>query len=554
VNYKCLKVEPNACVQQFSYSYIKTIDPGNNGVIVAFQRCCRNRTISNLVNPDNIGATFFAKIAPMLLGSNSSAVFKKLPPNFLCTNAPLVFDHSAEDKDGDSLRYSLILPYIGADPTDNRPIPAGAPPYNSVPMVSGYGLTNMMNGSVKLQIDASTGLLIVTPSKAGQYAVAVKVQEFRDGVLINEGFRDYQLNVIDCQIGIVANFDAPDNTCEKAIDFKNLSTGNSLRFLWDFGDQNTFNDISSSKDTRWIYDSAGTYLVRLIVFNDGCRDTFSKQVTINPSRYVYAKFDATPRKGCDSLTVFLINSSDSATSFTWDTGDDILHGNNINITKYHYTAPGKYLINLRLMDSNTCNITNDSSIFIEILPSKIHKVDYQLSYKQGCAADGKVNLINVHNTADQFTWEHSDGRVWENVSFPSFSVETKGNHSISLKTKDTGRCAVNDVLVLDYYIDNLVSAKEGITLFNVFSPDDDNFNRCFSIDVANPECISLVYSIFNRWGEKVYEGKGMNDCWDGRDFRSGQEAPEGEYFGVYIFKIQGAEEDYRLSNVVTLMR
>ena len=99
-----------------------------------------------------------------------------------------------------------------------------------------------------------------------------------------------------------------------------------------------------------------------------------------------------------------------------------------------------------------------------------------------------------------------------------------------------------------------MSAIEGITLYNVFSPNDDNFNKCFSIDVDNPECMDLVYSIFNRWGEKVYEGFGLEDCWNGIDFRSGKEAPEGEYFGVYIFKIQGSEEDHRLSNVVTLMR
>jgi hypothetical protein len=104
VNYKCLKVEPNACVQQFSYTYQKTIKPGLNGVIIALQLCCRNRTITNMVNPEDIGATFFAMVPPIsIVSSNTSAVFKKLPLNFLCTNAPLVFDHSAVDADGDSL-------------------------------------------------------------------------------------------------------------------------------------------------------------------------------------------------------------------------------------------------------------------------------------------------------------------------------------------------------------------------------------------------------------------------------------------------------------------
>jgi hypothetical protein len=82
-------------------------------------------------------------------------------------------------------------------------------------MKSGYGVTDMMSGSVKLQINPNTGLRIVTPSDAGQYVVAVAVKEYRNGLLINEGYRDYQLKVIDCQIDLVANFTAPDKTCEK---------------------------------------------------------------------------------------------------------------------------------------------------------------------------------------------------------------------------------------------------------------------------------------------------------------------------------------------------
>jgi hypothetical protein len=48
VNYKCLEIEPNACVQQFFFTYEKNISPNNNGIIVSFQRCCRNNSVSNI--------------------------------------------------------------------------------------------------------------------------------------------------------------------------------------------------------------------------------------------------------------------------------------------------------------------------------------------------------------------------------------------------------------------------------------------------------------------------------------------------------------------------
>ena len=213
VHYKCLKVEPNACVKQFSFSYTKELDPGDDGIIITFQRCCRNHTISNLVNPMDVGATFWTKIPPkQTVVNNSSAVFQKLPPNFLCTDAPLVFDHHAVDKDGDSLVYSLILPYEGATPDQPRPIPASNPPYNSVTMKAGYGVTNMMNGTVRLQINPTSGELRITPSEVGQFVMAIKVDEYRNGVKINESFRDYQLNVIDCSFDVIANFSCPERS------------------------------------------------------------------------------------------------------------------------------------------------------------------------------------------------------------------------------------------------------------------------------------------------------------------------------------------------------
>lgn len=555
VNYKCLKGQPNACVQQFTYTYIKTIDPGANGVIITFQRCCRNHTISNLVSPGDVGATFFATIPLRSLAtSNSSAVFKKLPPNFLCTQAPLVFDHSATDADGDSLVYSLILPYLGANPQDNRPIPAGNPPYNRVPMSNGFGISNMMNGSVKLQINPTTGLLRVTPNDVGQYVIAVLVEEYRDGIKINDSYRDYQLNVIECQIDVLANFVAPDKTCDKKVVFQNQSLGSSLVYDWDFGDEDKTSDKASSRDATWTYSEEGTYTIELIVFNDGCRDTFSKIITIIPARYINARFDVAPESGCDSLRVYLKNKSDSVTSFTWDMGDGTRFPPNKEVTEYMYNEVGKYTINLSMLDSNTCNITDDTSITVEVLASTEHKTGFELQYRKGCQADGKVYILSIDNSATDYTWISSDGQQWVNETPQTFSSLTVGSHWLALTTSDTGQCVTNDSTLIEYEIDALEPAQNGITLYNIFSPNGDTYNQCFRIDLDRKECIELRYKIYNRWGELIFEGNSVDDCWDGKDFRSGKESPEGEYFGVYLFQIDGSNEDFELSNVISLMR
>ena len=49
---------------------------------------------------------------------------------------------------------------------------------------------------------------------------------------------------------------------------------------------------------------------------------------------------------------------------------------------------------------------------------------------------------------------------------------------------------------------------------NAFSPNDDALNDELCIP-ANPCIAGITLVIYDRWGEKVYEGNDIKDCWDG---------------------------------------
>lgn len=145
LHYNCVTFNSNACVDEYVYQFEEDIDPSDHGVVISFQRCCRNRTISNLVKPETLGATYTVSIPPITSTAiNSSPTYKNLPPNFLCINAPLIFDHSAKDKDGDSLSYEIVSPFIGASSTNSRPTTPSSPPYSLCPYLSPYSVSNMM--------------------------------------------------------------------------------------------------------------------------------------------------------------------------------------------------------------------------------------------------------------------------------------------------------------------------------------------------------------------------------------------------------------------------
>lgn len=62
VSNPCLAAPPNICVEEGIYTAVVNLPPINGGYTLVYQRCCRNNTILNLVNPGEVGATYTAYI------------------------------------------------------------------------------------------------------------------------------------------------------------------------------------------------------------------------------------------------------------------------------------------------------------------------------------------------------------------------------------------------------------------------------------------------------------------------------------------------------------
>ncbi|WP_083925172.1 gliding motility-associated C-terminal domain-containing protein [Flexithrix dorotheae] len=174
------------------------------GYYMAFERCCRNDIIENILRPEDAGQTFYLEFPPLIKDGapfiNSSP--KLFPPlsDYACINQPFIFDFSGEDADNDSLSYAIATPINGfSTPDDPAPNPRPGP-YSTVEFLPTYGLDSMIKGSPPLNIDAKTGILSLTPSELGLFVFSVKCEEFRNGEKIGEVVRDFQMLVVDCPI------------------------------------------------------------------------------------------------------------------------------------------------------------------------------------------------------------------------------------------------------------------------------------------------------------------------------------------------------------------
>jgi hypothetical protein len=207
LNDPCVSVPPNIRVERGSYHFNVTLPWDGNKYQIAYQRCCRNNSINNIVNPASTGAVFFVEIhPPAIRNCNNSPVFKKFPPVIICNNRTLHFDHGITDMEGDSVVYEFCTPLTsgGMLPGDdcNSIIPAPfkcLPPYPGVTFIPPFSTQVPMGGNPVVNINPETGLITGTPNLTGQYVVGICIKEYRNGELLTVTRRDFQFNVLECK-------------------------------------------------------------------------------------------------------------------------------------------------------------------------------------------------------------------------------------------------------------------------------------------------------------------------------------------------------------------
>ncbi len=215
---QCGIVGEKVCVEQATYRDTVYLPRPRKGKVhqLIYQRCCRNETLENIKAPLESGNSYKIEIDEYAYDEcNDAPAFKAWPPVYICANAPLEFDHSAYETDGDSLVYKLYDPFMGG--TFERPRPTLPKHYKPlgrrVQWADGYSLDNMLGSGVPLTIDSKTGLLTVTPGTLGQFLVGVMVEEYRNGELLSVVRRDFEFNVRECVPAPVPDFESITSLC-----------------------------------------------------------------------------------------------------------------------------------------------------------------------------------------------------------------------------------------------------------------------------------------------------------------------------------------------------
>lgn len=174
----------NPGVQEWIYEGTVTLPQACTDWTFSFTLCCRNAAINTIVNPGGQNIYIESHLNNVAAPCNSSPTFSNIPVPFICAGQSYCFNHGAVDPDGDSLAYSLVTPGTG---------PGTYVTYNSP-----YSASQPLLSNPAVSFNPVTGDICMNPTQVVVTVMAVRVEEWRNGVLIGSVVRDIQLHTISC--------------------------------------------------------------------------------------------------------------------------------------------------------------------------------------------------------------------------------------------------------------------------------------------------------------------------------------------------------------------
>jgi gliding motility-associated-like protein len=154
--------------------------------------------------------------------------------------------------------------------------------------------------------------------------------------------------------------------------------------------------------------------------------------------------------------------------------------------------------------------------------------------------DGFISLLlnSVPSSASQIVYAWSPANICPLQNCPSIDSLAPGNYSVVIKALNSSSVLLDSL----YFAYSIAASTEpcNITVYNGFTPDGDGINDFWIIENVENFPNNRV-TIFNRWGNKIWETIDYNNTsnvWDGKT-QSGASITSGTYF--YVVEIDGGK-------------
>ena len=318
----------------------------------------------------------------------------------------------------------------------------------------------------------------------------------------------------------------------------NITAGTIAAYNWNFGDNTTGNAVNPQHS----YSSAGEFPVQLIATSDmGCIDSVSGKVRV--WRLPQPDFMAVITEGCEPLTVSFTDLSvpgdGPITAWNWTFGNGEI--DSVANPSLIYLHAGIFDVGLQVVSSYGCKNDTTTKDYITVFPNPVAAFTYDPA--EPSVFVPIVNFYDKSWLASQWFWNFGDSSSVNGIEFPAHQYATPGSYTVTLIVESEDGCRDTTYRIID------VKDDYAIWIPNAFTPNNDGNNDSFTVQGFG--FTNYIMSIFNRWGEQIYQTKDVSNGWDGTF--SGHPA----VMDVYVYKVDIKDvfgKPHSYSGRVTLVR
>ena len=276
-----------------------------------------------------------------------------------------------------------------------------------------------------------------------------------------------------------------------------------------------------------------------VIVSDSCYTPIKTDTIMTDwANIVSPDYTITNIEGCSDDLLFtptfenITPNLGNTASSTWDFGNGETYQWPFAIPfNYHYPDPGVYDVTLTVTDQTGCQWDTIIAAY-QIIAHDNPKADFLWNPNPTDYLNAQITFTNqsIDNVFNQWIFitniQHTDTVINPVFQFPQ---DKPGDYNVTLITTNQAGCidSISKVVIID-----------DVFLFYIptaFTPDGDGLNDNFKVVGEGLDLSNFKMTVFNKWGELVFESNNPDIGWDGT--RNGSLVPD----GVYIWKIDAKE-------------
>jgi gliding motility-associated-like protein len=304
-----------------------------------------------------------------------------------------------------------------------------------------------------------------------------------------------------------------------------LPTGFPFDLTWTPGAS-----LNNNKIAQPIFTAQQTTTLKLTATSPkaGCTSFDTVRLVVFPSTFLHPTGDTAI---CPGNKTQLHAVGDGLSKFRWYPEFNISDKTGANpwvspTTTTTYTIYG--------VDTNACLDT--ASVKVVVHPGAVISMPHEVKIYPG-----ESYQMEPITNCTYFSWFPKVGLDKDYISNPVAKPEVNTRYLVTARSE--AGCTTSDSITV------MVSTESIVDVPNAFSPGS-NPNATFKV-LRRGDATLKSFTIFNRWGQKVFETSDINKGWDGT--LNGQAQP----MGVYVYSVEGVTPSGKKFNKqgnVTLIR